>query len=230
MLNPIFALAVSVIRGMAFTSAWGSSIGCDPRISHSVGYAGGRLVAVVTSGGDVEAEFAGAAAIDTLRGHDAEVTGDRLVPTLHTVVGDMMERGTTTALTALLWSGPRLALAHLGDARAFMLRDDLFPLVLDPQPLCVVGRDEEDFRRPPASGLDGVTPYEPSVWLRQARPGDRYLLCSGGLAASLDGNVLYTVLMAEPDPAAAVRRLISLAENGGGCPDDLTCVVADLTH
>ena len=68
---------------------------------------------------------------------------------------------------------------------------------------------------------------EPDLFIHEARVGDRYLICSDGLTAVLDDEMLGEVLRSEPDREAAVARFVRLANAGGG-PDNITCVVADL--
>ena len=59
--------------------------------------------------------------------------------------------------------------------------------------------------------------------------GDRFLVCSDGVTAVLDGDELLEVLTDVVEPADVVDRLIALANEGGG-PDNITCVVADLVE
>src|SRR6185295_12912482 len=55
---------------------------------------------------------------------------------------------------------------------------------------------------------------------------DRYLLCSDGLSAVVASNLIAEALAGAPDPAAAVKRLIELANSAGG-PDNIAAVVID---
>ena len=73
----------------------------------------------------------------------------------------------------------------------------------------------------------GGHPAEPDLFQLEGQVGDRYLICSDGVTAVLDDPDIQEVLVAEDEPAAAVDRLIELANEGGG-PDNITCVVADL--
>jgi hypothetical protein len=112
-----------------------------------------------------------------------------------------------------------------------MLREsELYQITHDDEPLCVLGMSGEDLRRMRPAGpvLDACTEREPSIMLRKARPGDRYLLCCEALAASSDVMARYEVLMTETDPAAAVSGMLGLAA-GSRRQEDLTCVVADVT-
>ncbi|MGO9218088.1 MAG: hypothetical protein ACLP5E_10035 [Streptosporangiaceae bacterium] len=63
--------------------------------------------------------------------------------------------------------------------------------------------------------------------LREARPGDRYLLCSDGLHRVVMADALARVLLTVSDPDQAAADLIALAIDGGG-PDNVSCIVADV--
>ena len=126
-------------------------------------------------------------------------------------------------LTAMLWSGSRLALVHIGDSRAYLLRDGgLFQITHDHsvvQSLIDAGR---------------LTPEEavthPQRSLHEALAGDRYLLCSDGLTSVVPVATIRETLSAlESSPETVVRRLIELANTAGG-PDNIACVVADVTE
>ena len=63
--------------------------------------------------------------------------------------------------------------------------------------------------------------------MREARPGDRYLLCSDGLSGVVSDETLANTLRTYADPRECADRLIDLALRGGG-PDNITCIVADV--
>jgi protein phosphatase len=152
---------------------------------------------------------------------------------------DPAQRGSGTTLTAMLWSGSRLALVHVGDTRAYLLRGgELFQITHDHtvvQSLIDQGRltAEEALSHPERAlllrALDGTQAAVPDLSLHEVRPGDRYLLCSDGLTAVAPASGIHRVLRDAAEPAAAVRELISLANSGGG-PDNIACVVADLVE
>jgi protein phosphatase len=75
--------------------------------------------------------------------------------------------------------------------------------------------------------LDGRGQVEPDLSLREARHGDRYLICSDGLSGVVSRETMEDTLLACADPREAVQELIQLALRGGG-PDNITCIVADL--
>jgi len=67
---------------------------------------------------------------------------------------------------------------------------------------------------------------EPTLIMREARAGDRYLLCSDGLSDPVSHDTIAEALQI-PDVAESADRLIELALRGGG-PDNVTVVVADV--
>jgi protein phosphatase len=144
--------------------------------------------------------------------------------------------GMGTTLTALLWDGGRLGLAHIGDSRAYLFRDgELHRITRDHtwvQDLVDEGRlsPDEASTHPQRSllthALDGRHEPHLDLTLREVRGGDRYLLCSDGLSGVVSEETI-TDTLAEADPQVAVDRLIELALRGGG-PDNVTVVIADL--
>jgi len=143
--------------------------------------------------------------------------------------------GMGTTVTALLFDGGRLGMAHVGDSRAYLYRDGmLHQLTHDDtfvQSLIDDGRitQEEASHHPQRSlllrALNG-TDVDPALTIREVSVGDRYLICSDGLSAVVSAEVIAETL-ANPDPAAAADGLVQLALVGGG-PDNVTVIVADV--
>src|SRR5215472_8300108 len=142
-----------------------------------------------------------------------------------------------TTLTAMLWSGATAAICHIGDSRAYLLRDgDLYQITRDHtfvQALIDQGRirPDEAATHPQRSlllrALDGRTDADPDLSLLTAEVGDRFLLCSDGLPVAVNDEDILTTLAEIPDPAQVVLELIEQAIRGGG-PDNITCIVADV--
>ncbi|MGW3285567.1 MerR family transcriptional regulator [Streptomyces sp. NPDC001002] len=205
-------------------------------------YAGTRLLAVADGFGPAGAPASGAA-VEALRFLDTEEVpaGDVLNLLEEAVrgateavrdVADPDENGTT--LTALLWTGSKLALVHIGDSRAYLLRDGgLFRITHDHsvvQSLIDEGRltPEEAGTHPQRTLLlKALTTGTPDLKLHDARRGDRYLLCSDGLTAVVPEHRIRELLTARTDPEAAVRALVDAANEAGG-PDNVSCVVAEV--
>ena len=140
-----------------------------------------------------------------------------------------------TTLTAILFAGNRIGLVHIGDSRGYLLRDgELTQITKDDtfvQTLVDEGRitAEEAHSHPQRSlimrALTGHE-VEPTLTMREARAGDRYLLCSDGLSDPVSDETILEALQI-PDVAESAYRLIELALRGGG-PDNVTVVVADV--
>jgi protein phosphatase len=132
-----------------------------------------------------------------------------------------------------------VGVAHIGDSRAYLLRDgDLYQITRDHtlvQKLVDEGRItmDEAATHPRRSlllrALDGRGEVELETNLREAKLGDRYLLCSDGLSTVVGADTLLRTLSTVPDPGQATCELIGLANRGGG-PDNITCIVADVVE
>ena len=124
---------------------------------------------------------------------------------------------------------------HIGDSRGYLLRDgELAQITKDDtfvQTLVDEGRitAEEAHSHPQRSlimrALTGHE-VEPTLIMREARAGDRYLLCSDGLSDPVSHETILDALQIA-DVAESADRLIELALRGGG-PDNVTVVVADV--
>jgi protein phosphatase len=146
-------------------------------------------------------------------------------------------RGMGTTLTAVLEAGSRLALIHVGDSRAYLLREGRLERITRDhtlvQSLIDAGRltDQEAASHPQRNVLtrvlDGAHPTEADLSIREVRDGDRLLLCSDGLSGVVSADTMGAVLLANENPQDAVDELVDLALRGGG-PDNITCVVADV--
>ncbi|BBX89599.1 serine/threonine-protein phosphatase [Mycolicibacterium boenickei] len=211
-------------------------------------YAGARLLALADGmGGHAAGEVASQLVIAALAHLDDDEPGGDLLGKLNTAVGqgnaaiaahveaDPELEGMGTTLTAILFAGNRLGLVHIGDSRGYLLRDgELTQITKDDtfvQTLVDEGRitAEEAHSHPQRSlimrALTGHE-VEPTLIMREAKAGDRYLLCSDGLSDPVSHETIHEALQIE-DVAESADRLIELALRGGG-PDNVTVVVADV--
>jgi protein phosphatase len=144
-----------------------------------------------------------------------------------------------TTLTAMLWSGAGFGLAHVGDSRAYLLRNaELMQLTHDHtyvQSLVDEGKltAEETATHPDRATLlralhrDAGESSKPDMHLREAQPGDRYLLCTDGLHAVVDGGSIRQALQTFGTADETVDRLVKLVYDAGA-PDNLACIVIDV--
>jgi protein phosphatase len=211
-------------------------------------YAGPRLLALADGmGGHAAGEVASNVVISTLAHLDEDRPVDDLISTLRDATAAannnlraMVEQdsnldGMGTTLTALLFAGSRVGLVHVGDSRAYLVRGGVLTQITHDdtfvQALIDEGRltAEEASSHPQRSlilhALNGAE-VEPDLSIREARIGDRYLLCSDGLSDVVSPDTLLEALQL-PDPHESADRLVELALRAGG-PDNVTCIVADV--
>jgi PPM family protein phosphatase len=236
-------------------SAVGSDVGRRRENNQDSAVTSPRILAVADGmGGHAHGEVASAVAITAMLDLDARLRGvdlaevDLLAALRETVdeaaarLTELAQqnpdlRGTGTTVVAFLVDGARIGALHLGDSRAYLLREgQLHRLTRDHtlvQSLVDEGRisEAEAATHPRRSWLvktlqDSSTP-EPDLFHVDGRLGDRYLICSDGVTAVLEDQQLHEILADVAEPAAAVAELIAGANAGGG-PDNITCIVADL--
>jgi PPM family protein phosphatase len=228
-----------------------SDVGMVRKANEDSGFAGRSLLAVADGmGGHAAGELASSTAIATLAELDSEdLPTESLLTALDDAIVTSAERisqfidadpsraGMGTTVTAILWRAGRIAVIHVGDSRAYLLRGgELTQITHDHtyvQSLIDAGRiTSEEARRHPKRNLllraiDGNQVPEGETSIREAQAGDRYLLCSDGLSGVISDDVLARTLAEVPDPTAAVTALVDLALEAGA-PDNVTAVVADV--
>ena len=214
-----------------------SDIGLHREDNEDAAYAGARLLAVADGmGGHAAGELASAAVIDALRPLDIQVPAGELLNALDhaarradSALRDMVRanpalHGMGTTLTALLWSGSQLGLLHIGDSRAYLVRDgEVFQITQD-HAWCsrswTTARSRPRRSRRTRSGCccsarsPATTPPPPTSSC--TRPTPATATCSAPTACTwscppMRSPVLLTV--ADPDQAAA--DLLALALDGG---------------
>jgi protein phosphatase len=213
-------------------------------------YAGPRLLAVADGmGGHAAGDVASKVVIAALEHLDDDTPSGDMLQSLRQAVFEGSEHlrevirespqleGMGTTLTAILFAGGRLALCHVGDSRAYLVRDGVLSQITHDdtfvQTLIDDGRitPEEANTHPQRSlllrALNGQD-VEPDLSMREARDGDRYLLCSDGLSGVVSEETLAEALK-DPDPESTADRLIELALRSGG-PDNVTVIVADVVE
>jgi serine/threonine protein phosphatase PrpC len=213
-------------------------------------YAGPRLLAVADGmGGMAAGDVASNIVIGAMAPLDEDVPGDALVDALRHAVGNANQQlrdtvdanphleGMGTTLTAVLFSGSKIGMVHIGDSRAYMLRAGEFAQITKDdtyvQMLVDEGRisAEEASSHPQRSlltrALDGRD-IDPEYSVRQVLKGDRYLICSDGLSGVVSSETIGDSMKEYADPQQCVERLVQLALRGGG-PDNITVVIADAT-
>ena len=236
---------------MRLSSFAGTDVG-RARSGNEDSYFCGRTVLAVADGlgGHQGGEVASAAAVEPLAALDGREfadpaeAADELTAAIREANAAILDRaggdpglwGMGTTVTAAALAGERhLQLAHVGDSRAYLLRDgSLEQLTTDHT---VVGELVRRGRLTPeqaaihpersiltrAVGLDPRVPVDTPDPV-ELRDGDQVMLCSDGLTEAVDDDRIAELLSADADGEAACRSLIDAANAAGG-PDNITVVL-----
>jgi protein phosphatase len=142
--------------------------------------------------------------------------------------------GMGTTLVALLADGGRVALAHVGDSRAYLIRDRAIRRLTDDHTVVgelvrrgeisewAAGRHPQRHVLLRALGVSRTV--DPDVVELAPEDGDLFLLCSDGLTGHLEDEEIAELVALAPDLDAACERLVELA-NGRGGDDNITVVL-----
>ena len=231
-----------------------SDPGRHRRQNEDSGYASGRLCAVADGiGGHPHGDVASTLAISVLAELDdrlpADLRATDLSGALSGAVAEARDRiarhaarapgfsGMGTTLTAVLTDGQRVALAHIGDSRAYLLRAGTLRRITRDHTLTQTLVDEGRLSPAEAMGnprssmllraLQTAGSGMPDLALDELRPGDRFLLCSDGLTDVIDDAAVLAALADRATPETIARRLVDAANAAGG-PDNITCVVCEV--
>ena len=230
-----------------------SDVGLVRKNNQDSAYAGPHLLVVADGmGGHAGGDVASSIAVGELAALDGESHGsdalqhlEQSVHRAHTLLQRRVEEdpdlaGMGTTVTALLRSGSKLALVHIGDSRAYLLRDgEMAQVTTDHtfvQRLVDEGKitPEEAEHHPQRNVImrvlgDNETSDELDASVREAHVGDRWLLCSDGLSGLVSNETMAETLRELADPGECADQLVQLALRAGG-PDNVTCIVAHVVQ
>ncbi len=200
-------------------------------------------------GGAAAGDLASAVAIKELREADGRFAGDEMLGVLATAIdrasaqiSDLIRTdpsldGMGSTVCGAMFDGEQLALANIGDSRAYRFRDgELARLTRDHswvQTLVDEGRitEAEALVHPHRSlilkVINGQPQHQPDLELADARLGDRLLFCSDGLCGLVTDEVIAQHLAG--DPATVMDALVALAYAEGGL-DNITIILADVVE
>ncbi len=229
-----------------------SDVGLVRSNNQDSAYAGPHLLVVADGmGGHAGGDVASSVAVAALAPLDGESHGpddalDELERALEGAREEIIARteadpelaGMGTTVTAILRAGNKLAMVHLGDSRGYLFRDGVLTQVTTDhtfvQHLVNTGKitPEEAEHHPQRSVVmrvlgDFDIDIAPDLSVREARPGDRWLLCSDGLSGFVSGETIARTLHELPDVDTCAERLVQLALRAGG-GDNVTVLVADV--
>lgn len=227
-----------------------SEIGKVRRNNEDAGYAATDLLVVADGMGGHEAgELASAATVAAVVAaasnsagadgvlhqlSDAVVTSGEYIADVVAGNRDLAGMGTTMTVVAL--REERIAMAHVGDSRAYVYRDGALQQMTKDHTFVQTLVDSGEITLEQAAvhprrnlmmrAIDGIHAVEVDLSVRETREGDRYLLCSDGLCGVIDANTISDCLSQE-DLTQVVTLLIDAAMLAGA-PDNITVVVADV--
>ena len=236
-------------------SATVSDVGTVRANNQDSSFAGEHLIAICDGmGGHAGGDTASSIAIRSLAhieqddtGGDVEVISRMMetsVMAAHDAIVGKAKRerklaGMGTTVTAVALVAGYWVVAHIGDSRAYLLRDGhLSRITCDHsyvQHLIDTGRitPAEAKNHPQRNvvmrvlGDFDIDPH-PDISIRKAHPADRWLLCSDGLCGVLEDSTIKETMTALADQGECAQRLVQMALRAGST-DNVTAVIADAT-
>lgn len=232
-----------------------SDVGTVRANNQDSSFAGEHLIAICDGmGGHAGGDTASSIAIRSLAhieqddtGGDVEVISRMMetsVMAAHDAIVGKAKRerklaGMGTTVTAVALVAGYWVVAHIGDSRAYLLRDGhLSRITCDHsyvQHLINTGRitPAEAKNHPQRNvvmrvlGDFDIDPH-PDISIRKAHPADRWLLCSDGLCGVLEDSTIKETMTALADQGECAQRLVQMALRAGST-DNVTAVIADAT-
>lgn len=166
----------------------------------------------------------------------AEAVQEANSTVLKHAVGESVGMGTT--LLALLIDKGAALVAHVGDSRAYLLREgELQRLTEDHSWVAEQVRQgfltEEEakhhqWKSVVSNALGGEERVRLELFGFPVKAGDRLLICSDGLSGVVEEELLARILSRPESPEHIARLMVDAANDGGG-PDNITVVVVDIT-
>jgi protein phosphatase len=213
------------------------------------GYASPHLLVVADGvGGAAYGDVASATAVQVLRRLDEEPESGQMLTALAGAVHRVQDRlaelveedpeldGTSTTITAALFDGHRLGVAHIGDSRAYLLRDGTITRLTTDHTFVQTLVDDGQITEAEARvhphrniilrAVDGVHAADPDLFHVEPREGDRLLVCSDGCTGALTDEQVAALLGAGTVDAAAVHLVESALDQGS--TDNVTVITAEL--
>ena len=153
----------------------------------------------------------------------------------HTILTHALGGGTT--LTAVLVFGDQLTFAHVGDSRAYLVKNDSVEVFTQDHTL--VKRLEElgqitaeeaavhPQRNVLYRALGQGEPLEPDVFTAPLPEGGHLLLCTDGLWGLVTKENILEIVNSSANPQSACQKLIEAANAAGG-PDNISAILIKL--
>jgi serine/threonine protein phosphatase PrpC len=197
-------------------------------------------------GGHEAGEVASSVAVETLRDHaprrpDAKALARAVKAANREVIRSAREgfgkQGMGTTMTAAIVEGTRIAIAHVGDSRAYLLHEGSLLRVSEDHSMVadMIRRGQlteaEARYHPNRSVITRALGTDPNMladtYELDASPGDRLLLCSDGLTSMLEDGMIAEILTEYRTPDTAAHMLVDSANDAGG-HDNVSVIVIDI--
>lgn len=204
------------------------------------GHAGGDTASTIAVRSLAHIETAGS---DGNVEHAAQIMETSVMAAHDAIVGKAKRErklaGMGTTITAMSLVSGYWVIAHIGDSRAYLLRDGkLQRLTTDHsyvQHLIDTKRiSEAEARNHPQRNVvmrvlgDFDIDAHPDIAIRKAKAGDRLLLCSDGLCGVLGMEMIEEAMQRFSNPEECAQKLVGMALKAGST-DNVTTVIADAT-
>lgn len=227
-----------------------SEVGLVRKNNQDSAYTSPTMLAVADGmGGAAAGDLASAVAVRELKAADGAHTGEEMLTVLagaidaaslaisDLVASDPKLDGMGSTVCAMMFDGDRLALANIGDSRAYRYRDGVLTRLSRDhswvQTLVDEGRitEAEALEHPHRSlilkVINGQPHHQPDLEMVDVAAGDRLLICSDGLCGFVTDEEIEARMAGERD--AVLAALIRLAHHEGG-QDNITIVLADVVE
>ena len=199
-------------------------------------------------GGHEAGEVASSIAVETLRDHaprrpDAKALARAVKAANREVIRSAREgfgkAGMGTTMTAAIVEGTHIAIAHVGDSRAYLLHEEVLSRVSEDHSMVadMIRRGQlteaESRYHPNRSVITRALGTDPNMladtYELDASPGDRLMLCSDGLTGMLEDGLICEILSQHSAPDIAARQLVDAANDAGG-HDNITVLLVCVTR
>ena len=144
-----------------------------------------------------------------------------------------------TTCIALLLRGDVAVVGHVGDSRAYFVREGAIVQLTEDHSLvneqvrAGLLTSEEAKHSRLRNIITRSVGFEEDVLVDviglETKPGDRFLLCSDGLSNLVDAEEIRVTLASERDPADVCKSLVGLANERGG-DDNVTVIAVERTE
>ena len=197
-------------------------------------------------GGHNAGDVASEVAVNTLAAlaptiPDVDLLGRAVESANHAVITEAQKagfEGMGTTMTACVVQGDKIAIAHVGDSRAYLLhtgklqqltRDHSWVADMVEQGKLTPDEARVHPNRSVITRALGSDPMmQPDLYEITASEGDRLLLCSDGLTGMVDDGSIQAMLARIRDPQRCAAALVKEAIANGGS-DNITVIVVDIT-